>query len=176
MCEIKIEVHVRGVRPLLQNKFPEESKNNLPSKKGKNYDDRAEAEKRLEKNNDNIICQPASHFEAAMIRSAVEFKFEGRKSYKDLFKGGVFVSPDMIPHKKQKYTIDKRPVSVNRSKIWRCRPRFEKWELAFQVTILDDRIQPRTVKDVLENAGKYLGIGDYRPRFGLFEIVKFKIT
>jgi len=174
MDDIKINVIIKGIRPLLQNKFSEESENNLPSKKGKKYDDQVEAEKRLEKNKDKTICQPASHFEACMIKSAAEFKFQGRKTYKDLFKAGVFVSPNMIPHKKQKYEIDKRPVTVNRSKIWRCRPRFDKWELSFQVVILDDRIDPLVAKEVLENAGRYHGIGDYRPRFGLFEVVKFK--
>ena len=49
MDDIKINVIIKGIRPLLQNKFSEESENNLPSKKGKKYDDQVEAEKRLEK-------------------------------------------------------------------------------------------------------------------------------
>ena len=175
MDEIRIDVHVRGIRPLLQNKFSEESENNLPSKKGKKYDDKVEAEKRLEKNEDQVICQPASHFEASMIKSAAEFKFQGNKTYKSLFIAGVFVSPNMIPHKNKKYKIDKRAVTVNRSKIWRCRPRFEKWELSFQLVILDDRIQVPIAEEILKNAGKFHGIGDYRPRFGLFEVVKFDV-
>jgi hypothetical protein len=44
------------------------------------------------------------------------------------------------------------------------------------ILVNDDRIQPLVVKQILENAGKYHGIGDYRPRFGLFAVNVFEIT
>jgi len=174
MENIQIEVTVAGTRPLLQNKF-QDNENGLPSKRGKKYDDKIEAEKRLEKNEKKVICQPASHFESSMQKSAAEFKFQGRKTYKDLFKAAIFVEPLLIPHKNQSYQIDKRAVNINRSKILRCRPRFDKWELTFRIIIKDDRIEPLLVKQVLENAGRFHGVGDYRPRFGLFEVIKFKV-
>jgi hypothetical protein len=169
-----IEVTVTGTRPLLQNKF-QDNEDGLPSKRGKKYDDKIEAEKRLEKNEKNVICQPASHFESSMIRSATEFKFQGRKTYKDLFKAGVYIEPSLIPHKSQRYQIDKRAVTINRSRILRCRPRFDKWELSFKIIVQDDRIDPLLVKQVLETAGRFHGVGDYRPKYGLFKVTKFNI-
>jgi len=174
MKEVKISVTVKGVRPLLQNKF-QEDESGLPSKKVKKYDDKEEAEKRLIKNSKHVICQPASHFEASMVKSAAEFKLAGRKTYKDLFKAAVFVEPILIPHKYQRYKIDKRAVVVSRSRILRCRPRFDKWQVSFKVIVRDDRVQPLIVKEVLENAGRYYGVGDFRPRFGLFKITIFNL-
>jgi hypothetical protein len=58
----------------------------------------------------------------------------------------------------------------------RCRPRFDDWELDFTILVHDERIDPLKVEQVLENAGKYHGIGDYRPRYGLFEITSFDIV
>ncbi|KPA15232.1 hypothetical protein MHK_004565 [Candidatus Magnetomorum sp. HK-1] len=110
-----------------------------------------------------------------MIKSATEFKFSGRKTYKELFKAGVYVDPLYIPHKIQTFEIDKQPVVINKARIMRCRPRFDDWELEFKIQIRDDRIEGLIVKEVLENAGKYHGIGDYRPRYGLFEVTKFNI-
>ena len=172
MDEIIIDVSVKGQRPLLQNAFLEESN---VSKKGHVYVDEEEANKRLIKDKDGIICQPGIHFEASMIKSATEFKFSGRKTYKDLFKAGVFVDPLYIPHRIQTFEIDKQPVVINKARIMRCRPRFDDWELEFKIQIRDDRIEGLIVKEVLENAGKYHGIGDYRPRYGLFEVTKFNI-
>jgi hypothetical protein len=170
-----IAVSVKGTRPLLQNAFSTNQSTSTPAKKGQIYDDQVETDNRLIKNENGEICQPALHFEASMIRSATEFKFKGRKTYKELFKAGVFVEPLLIPHKKPTYAIDKQRVVISRAAILRCRPRFDDWELDFHVAIHDDRIEPLVVKEILENAGKYHGIGDYRPRYGLYEVTSFEV-
>ena len=176
MEEIILEITVKGIRPLLQNAFSSETDGKKLLKRGKLYDDAFETNSRLIKNDDGIICQPALHFEASMIKSAAEHKFIGRKTYKDLFKASVFVSPELIPHKFQEYAIDKQAVVISKARIMRCRPRFDNWELDFTIIVHDERIDPLKVKQILENAGKYHGIGDYRPRYGLFEITNFDIA
>ena len=35
-------------------------------------------------------------------------------------------------------------------------------------------INQSTLKEILQSAGKYKGVGDHRPEFGRFEIVKFE--
>lgn len=109
-----------------------------------------------------------------MVKSASDFKFAGKKTYKEVFKSGIFVDPLLIRHMKTDWHVDKQSVVVQRARILRCRPHFDEWELKFQITLRDDRIQPAIVREILESAGKYVGIGDYRPRYGLFEIVKFE--
>lgn len=169
-----VNVTIKGARPLLMNdSFDEESG---PSKKGKVYDDAEECEKRLIKDKDGNICQKAIHFEASMIKSATEFKFQGNKTYKDLFKAGVFVEPLFIPHLLNKWEIDKQKVRIGSAGIMRARPRFDEWELEFQIRCMDDRIEFLVLKQVLENAGMYIGVGDYRPRYGLFDITKFELV
>jgi len=174
MEESKIEVTVKGIRPLLQNAFTGDQGGKGLLKRGKLYDEQSETENRLIKNKAGVICQPASHFETSMIKSATEYKFMGRKSYKSLFVAGVFVFPELIPHKIQEYKIDKQAVVISKARIFRCRPRLDTWELDFQILIRDNRIDPLKVEQILENAGRYHGVGDYRPRYGLFEITKFE--
>lgn len=170
---ILVDVSIKGTRPLLMNDSFEEEL--TPAKKGKVYDDVEECEKRLIKAKDGTICQKAIHFEAAMVKSATEFKFKGHKTYKDLFKAGVFVEPLLIPHKITKWEIDKQSVVIGRARIPRARPRFDEWELEFQIKCMDDRIEFLVLKQVLENAGFYIGVGDYRPRYGLFDVTKFEL-
>lgn len=170
--EQKIRVRVKGIRPLLQNAFSEDDGS---SKKGKIYRDMDEANKRLILNEDGIVCQPSIHFEASLVKSATDFKFSGKKSYKEAFRAGVFVEPILIPHINQQWVVDRQTVVVQKARIMRCRPRFDDWELEFTIRIADDRIQPLVLEDILRNSGKYIGVGDYRPRFGLFDVSEFEI-
>jgi hypothetical protein len=136
------------------------------------------------------IFQPAIHFESAMIKAAVSFKIQGkgRKTYKDLFQSAVFVTPEEILHglevpeeldtdgDKQLY-LDVRPVVIQRSRIVRMRPAFKPgWKLDFTIEVIDDTIHPEVVNDVLTLAGKTVGIGDYRPRFGRFMVTQFSVN
>lgn len=173
--ELMMDSYIRGIRPLLQNAMVGPEKADVVGKVGEVYDDTDEAVKRLIKDKADVICQPAEHLESSMVKAAVEFKFKGQKTYKELFKAGIFVEPLLIPHLIQDWEIDKRWVRIGQARIARCRPRFDQWELKFKVRCLDDRIQPLIVKQVLETAGFYYGIGDYRPRYGLFEVVNFEV-
>lgn len=168
-----IEVEVKGIKPLLQNDSFEESSEG--KKKGQAYIPKEEAEKRLILDGNDTICQKASHIEGSMIKSAVDFKFEGRKTYKEPFKASVSVEPHFIPHENIKWVIDTQQVKIGSSRILRSRPRFDDWSLVFKIVNKDNRIQPLVIKSILENAGAYVGIGDYRPKYGLFEITKFNI-
>lgn len=172
MQDVVIDVTVTGIRPLLQNKYTEEETN---IKKGKVYEDKDETDKRILKDKNGNICQPAEHFESSMIKSAVDYKFSGHKTYKELFKAGVFVDPLMPVHKNPKYETYKTLVKIGAARVPRCRPMFNDWEVDFTITIRDDRIEPLVVKQILQNAGKYYGVGDRRPRYGLFDVTKFEI-
>ncbi len=173
----KAKVTIVGTAPLLQNRFPDEQNpENKSKKKQKVYVDKDEAEMKLYKDKSGKICQPANHFEACMIKTSTGFKFEGKKTYKDAFKGGLFVNPMMIPHKYPKYEIDRQPVVIQRSRVMRARPRFDKWELSFEIECIDDRISPDVVEEVLKTGGLYTGVGDLRPRYGRFEVTSFKVV
>jgi len=56
------------------------------------------------------------------------------------------------------------------------RPAFKKgWEAKFKILILDeDRLPQKALGEILEYAGKFVGIGDWRPHFGRFEVIEFK--
>jgi hypothetical protein len=47
--------------------------------------------------------------------------------------------------------------------------------LEFEIINKDPTIINKDVlKQILIDAGKYYGIGDYRPDYGLFEVIKFE--
>jgi len=185
----KVEVKIEGIPPgLLQHRyvFADEREESAKKRSGKkDYSDEWKAALYWD---DKVgIIQPANHLEAAMIKAATSFLIpgKGKKTYKDLFKCAVFVSPEYIPHgingdkdalvKKKKIYLDKRLVRVNNSGIERVRPLLKAWKLKFEIEIHDDQIAVDTVHQVLSHAGRFVGIGDFRPRYGRFMITSFQI-
>lgn len=127
---------------------------------------------------DGRIYQPAEHILRSMVKAAVNFKIggRGRKTYKDIVLSSVFITPDAIPHKHQEWVEDKRSVVIRatRGRIMRCRPKFNKWGLEFDLTTTEEQIDKQTLNQILSYAGQYVGIGDYRPRFGGFIVTRFE--
>ena len=69
---------------------------------------------------------------------------------------------------------DTRPVNVINNKVMRVRPRFQRWELAFTILYYPQVIDKDELTMALNDACIFKGLGDYRPRYGKFEIVETK--
>ena len=63
-------------------------------------------------------------------------------------------------------------VKVGNSMILRTRPIFNEWSLEFTMMFDENIFDLRTIKDIIETAGKYVGFCEERPRKGKFEIEK----
>ena len=188
-----VSVKTKGTAPLIQHRFPipdweDRSKGGTVRTGSPDYTQ--EWREYFYETPDDMIYQPAAHFEGAMVKAAVNFKITGKrgKTYKDLFRAAVFVTPDQIPHNiavpneldtdadKPLY-LDVRPVVVNRARVVRIRPTFSAgWELEFTLEVIDDQINSELVQDVLALAGKTVGIGDFRPKFGRFSVARFEVS
>lgn len=66
--------------------------------------------------------------------------------------------------------IDLRGVVIKKVRVDRCRPIFQNWGLRFHYTYNDAFIQLSDVKEALSHGA----MGDYRPRFGRFEVLQCK--
>ena len=176
------EVTIEGIRPLLMHKPPV----NLGERgRGSNIPDpRDEAIASLYTDDNGEIIIPSLNLLALLRAAAVDYKVPGKskKTFKSYIFAGVAVDPPEVPllipsgdDPKEAWEIDRRPAGMNRkSRILRSRPRFNKWMLKFHLKILDPIIKPTTLQEILEAAGKYTGLGDFRPLFGLFEVKEFE--
>lgn len=171
-------VTIRGTRPLLQNRYPLVV-NKKAARRGTGYDPEVEAKAGLHTNGGGIVCEPSSHIEGCVVDAARDFKVpgKGRRTYQSYVRAGVVVLPEMIPVKPQEYTVDLRSVVIQRARVPKARPRFDAWELDFTAQVTDPEIiEGATLRAILESAGRFTGIGDYRPKFGLFTVTKFERT
>ncbi len=173
MQEQRIKVRIKGLRPYLQHRFVMEDQKGTKKKK-KTYDPKEEAEKAAYRNKEGMLYIPARQVEAAMIKAAVDFKYEGKKSYKEIIKAACFIEPQEIKINPQKYEIDEAAVVIQRSRILRWRPRFDNWSAEFELTSIDPNLDIEVALEILKSAGRFKGIGDDRPRYGRFEIEVIK--
>lgn len=66
--------------------------------------------------------------------------------------------------------IDARSVRVGMARLTRFRPKFTEWSAECTLAIDTDQINQNEVAQIAENAGKLIGLGDFRPRFGRFTV------
>lgn len=69
---------------------------------------------------------------------------------------------------------DIQTMSVNGSRVPRCRPAFNVWNFEFTIIIDEAKLNERDIDQIVENAGRYVGLGDWRPRYGKFNIEKIR--
>jgi len=71
--------------------------------------------------------------------------------------------------KNEKYVL-RAAVNVAGSKIFRTRPKFDNWSATIDVLYDSDKLNREHVEQWVEVAGRDVGLMDWRPRFGRFEV------
>ncbi len=96
----------------------------------------------------------------------------------DLYKAGIIsLTPLASLGSKDWDYIDARRVTVQRNGITRHRPAFKAgWTALFNLLIqTPEYISPHDLHDVLNNAGRLIGVADFRPTFGRFNVTHFEV-
>ena len=69
---------------------------------------------------------------------------------------------------------------VTKGRMMTERPKYTKWSASFEIVLNDEAVPTSVINEILEHAGKYVGIGDWRPEkkgmFGKFLISEFKVV
>lgn len=118
---------------------------------------------------------PAQNLDACLLGAAklqklgVKFKQATQILEDDLPLIGKFpATPEKLWE--QPDHVDARGVKVGQAKIIRYRPIFKEWALQATVMFNEEILSPSEVKKAIEDAGALIGLGDYRPRFGRFNV------
>jgi len=175
------KVAVRGVSGLLQNNPAAVDFDKVVEEKLAHDSMQKDVLKCLYINVSGTICQPATHFEKSLQDAAKKLKVKGsgKATYSKLFGSMVSVSPIMIPHEIQTFSVFSTSVVIpsTKGRIIKNRPLFQEWSLKFTISA-EDEIPESIIEEALKIAGKYCGVGDWRPqkggKFGKFEIESFE--
>lgn len=176
-----VDVVVEGASDLLFHRWNCESVD-AKSKAAKNSKAKKEddIESYVWRDTDGKLCIPGEYFRQSIIHAA-KFKQDPRsprKSAMDLFKAGIVSLTTLAPlGVKQWDYLDTRRVTVQRAGINRTRPAMRVgWSTQLQFQVLTpEYIDPALFQDVLNTAGRLVGVGDFRPTYGRFFIKKFEV-
>jgi hypothetical protein len=127
------------------------------------------------------ICLPSEYLRMSIIHAA-KFRQDPRsprKSAMDLFKAGIVGLNELcsLGSKDWDY-LDRRRVMIQRNGITRVRPGFKVgWKIECDLLCnLPEYIPPAFLNETIQAAGRLIGVGDMRPTFGRFNVVKFEVV
>lgn len=128
-------------------------------------------------NNDIGFYIPANVIEATIINGAKKVSRGGGKKMQTAIE---VVSPkvplvcdapkDIHEAYQNSEFTDVRNVDVDGSLIMRIRPRFDRWRIRFDINVDESIINPDEFASALNFAGSQVGICDFRPKYGRFEV------
>ena len=121
-----------------------------------------------------VPCLPGAVLEATIVAAG-----RTRKMGKQV-QSGVFVANDspLVYEgptnaddlwKNEEFRL-RCPAKVGQARIMRTRPKFSNWTADVTVSFHDSDIDGRTIEELMVIAGEIIGVGDWRPRFGRFNI------
>lgn len=177
-----VDVSVEGTAALLFHRWSvdgvEAKSKAAKGSKAKKSDD---LESYVYRDADGFLCVPCEYFRMSIINAA-KYKQDPRsprKSAMDLFKAGIVGMNDLCSlGLKQWQYVDRRRVMVQRNGITRHRPAcYAGWKASMQFQVLiPEYINPHMLNDTVQSAGRLVGVGDFRPTFGRFQITRFNLA
>lgn len=101
-----------------------------------------------------------------------------RKSALDLFRAGIAPLEEIASLGVTEWDyVDQRRVTIQRASITRQRPALSAgWKATFYFQVLlPEYIDHKLLLETLNQAGRLVGIGDFRPTYGRFSVTSFKV-
>lgn len=126
---------------------------------------------------DGTLGIPGEYLRMAII-GAAKYRQDPRsprKSAMDLFKAGIVSMTDVASVGKTDWDyLDRRRVTVQRNGITRVRPALSEFEAQFLLQVITpEYISEDILLETINTAGRLIGIGDFRPTFGRFQVSSF---
>ncbi len=183
-----VSIEIKGVSPLLINRFKESSEIPTTMKKAGKKDygtprEQAESTAYADAKTD-LLWIPSSWIKGSIQTVASDYKLPGsRKSVKSVSGGAVLAVEEKFyfteKYKKKDVEIDSRPVVIQRARVMRHRARLETWSLKFDLEIDETIIPLSDAHQILNDCGRRAGLGDFRPQrggpFGRFAVTSWKV-
>lgn len=185
---MRMSVTISGVTPILMNRFGEANEiavgsGTRPTFSGDKGTPREQASRKIYSDPDGSLYVPGSNVFACLI-AAGSFHKVGKRQLTtiktSLIPAGCIVEELVCPLGTKEWEVDSRSV-VNPSTQGRMmchRPRLDKWSISFILDIDTSVFDPKLIRAVLDDAGKKIGLGDFRPQrkgpFGRFVVVEWK--
>ncbi|NLW83933.1 MAG: hypothetical protein GXY41_05960 [Phycisphaerae bacterium] len=183
-----VEVMIEGVTPLLMNRFTEDNEVKISAgvsgtTVGNKGTPREQAAKTAYRDNDGMLYVPGpnvfrSIIEAGKYHKAGKSKVTTQKS--SMIPAGISLNGVVLPLGTSVFEVDSRSVVIPSTggRIMKHRARLDSWKLKFTLEIDETMFGVSFVRQLVDDAGRRIGLGDYRPDrkgpFGKFVVIHWQ--
>lgn len=191
---MKIEVTISSVTPILMNRFTEANEVQVSggtsvSLRGDKGTPREQAEPKRYADTEGRLYIPGPNIFAAIIAAGVFHKAGKRQlttQKTSLIPAGIMVDDivcsltDASGEPLTAWEVDSRSVVIPSTggRIMAHRPRVDAWQTTFVLDVDSTMFSPNLVRTLVDDAGKKIGLGDYRPArkgpFGRFVVSRWE--
>lgn len=177
----RVAAQLEGTCPLLFHRWNNESvAAKAKAKKGSAEKKTDDTESFLWRNEAGNVCIPGEYLRQAVIHAA---KYEQdprspRKSMMDLMKAALVSLTELADTGlKEADYMDQRRVVIQRNAVTRSRPALKAgWRAGFILMVnLPEYLEPQKLNALIQQAGRIIGLADFRPSFGRFNVIKFEL-
>lgn len=151
-----------------------------------------EAEQGVYRTEQGVLRWPTTAFRSALIDAGTGLKV-GRQAAGKVFQGAVFALDEWSEFYDPEsgawlttYERDMRRAVVQKQGILRTRARLPRWACPARLEVDEEVVPIEVVVEFLNKAGRYVGVGDFRPKgpgwsggkggpFGRFQVVKWEV-
>lgn len=185
------EITITGTAPLLFHRYSvEEVAAKANAKKGSTAKKTDNLEASVYRDSEGRICAQGVALIAAITdpskgsAKSLRDPRSPRKSASDLYRSALIASTVLAPitnHAGEIATtwdaVDQRRAIVQRAAVSRSRPMMHTgWSATFIIeNLAPDYITEADLRYVVVNAGRFVGIGDFRPTYGRFDLTNFQM-
>jgi hypothetical protein len=189
---MKIHVTIEGITPLLMNRFTDEAEIATTSghaaalRGGSKGTPREQAERTAYRDvQSGDLYLPGPNLFAAIVDAGKFHKLGKNKvttQRSSLVPAGLLVDELMIPLGTKDFEVDSRRVRIPATGgcVMRHRARLDTWQASFTLDVDATVFSTGFVRELLDDAGKKIGLGDYRPAtrgpFGRFVVTRWEVA
>lgn len=191
---MKILVTIEGTTPLLMNRFTEANEvavsgGTAATLRGDKGSPREQAEPKRYSDNEGNLYIPGPNIFACIIAAGTFHKAGKSKittTKSSLIPAGLTIEEVVCPLQDAKgeaikdWEVDSRSVVIPSTggRIMCHRPRVDAWRIPFTIDLDQTVFAPKLVRAIIDDAGKKIGLGDYRPSrkgpFGRFVVSRWE--
>lgn len=186
-----INVRIEGITPLLMHRFTDEAAmaatSGTRASIATDYlSPQEQAEQSIYKDDDGNPVMPQPNLFRCFIDAGKFFKSGKSKvttQKSSLIPAAVSMNDTYYPvESKAGWTVDTRPVRIPSTggRILRHRACFNDWGLEFEMELDETTITEKTMREIVDAAGRKIGLGDFRPDckgpFGKFVVTNWQVA
>lgn len=176
--------HLSSVSPYSQSRHVNKDEFPKLDKESANDYEKRSWRERLHVNKDGNVYIPPMAFKNCIGEAAkylsIQIPGKGKATYTKHIEAGVLVvDPLVLPIKKEEAEgewlfLPSDGVRGSGKRVDKCYPVIQKWAGSVQFLIFDDTVTQDVFEHILSEAGKFIGIGRFRPRnngfYGRFNV------